>query len=136
MRIPLEWQGEYKFQNRNSIEINISTFKKNNIIQHMNFLDFVKKNSKQNDPDLLSFISAIRKIESIPPSSDPRILGRFLYRKLNHQQTRGFQKWFTIYKSMEKQNELPHELLDEKIFLAAINTIATMQKSDPEYADF
>jgi len=101
----------------------------------MNFLDFVKKNSKQEDADLISFITAIKKIESIPASSDPRILGRFLYRKLNRKQTLGFQKWFMIY-SADKQNELPKELHSEKTFLDAINTIVDMQNSDPEYRDF
>ncbi len=99
----------------------------------MNFIDFIKKNGKQDDPDLISFINAIKKIENIPVSSSPKVLGRFLYRKLNHQQTRGFQKWFMLYKSLEAANEIPPELNNDVVFLEAINYIVALQNNDPEY---
>lgn len=103
----------------------------------MDYISFVYASSKlQEDTDLLSFASAIKKIENIPLSSDPRTLGRYLYRKLNHQQTLGFQKWFMIYLSSEPNNEVPKELINQAAFLNAINIITDLQNSDPQYKDF
>jgi len=99
----------------------------------MDFLSFLCLTKKQDDKDLSSFIDAIKKIEGIPHSSDPRLLGRFLYRKLNRQQTSGFQKWFLFYKSFDKKNEIPEDIKDEVAFLQAISLIELLQNSDPDY---
>ncbi|MDD5569645.1 MAG: hypothetical protein PHD97_00645 [Bacteroidales bacterium] len=100
----------------------------------MDFLTFVKQNSKQSETDILSFINAIKNIDSIPASSDPRLLGRYLHLKLNHQQTLGFQKCMMFYKAICKNNELPEELQnDEKAFLGAINLIVELQNNNPNY---
>lgn len=100
----------------------------------MNFPTFIKQNSKQEDKDILSFIEAIKKINSVPVSSDPRLLSRYLYFKLNRQQTLGFQKCMMFYKASCKDNELPTELKNnEQTFLDAINLIVELQNSNPNY---
>ncbi|MFA6925271.1 MAG: hypothetical protein WC223_13580 [Bacteroidales bacterium] len=100
----------------------------------MDFLTFIKQNAKQEDKDILSFIEAIKKIDSVPVSSDPRLLGRYLHLKLNHQQTLGFQKCMMFYKATCENNELPAELQnDEMAFLNAINLIVELQNNNPNY---
>ena len=99
----------------------------------MDFITFVVSIEKHEDPDILIFAKALKKIEGLPSSSDPRMLGRYLYRKLNKQQTFGFQKCFLQYKAVNKTNEIPEELKDETTFLQAINLIEMLQNSDPDY---
>ena len=99
----------------------------------MDFISFLCYTARQADKDLSSFIDAIKKIEGIPHSSDPRLLGRFLYRKLNRQQTSRFQKWFLFYKSFDKENEIPEDIRDDVAFLQAISLIILLQNSDPDY---
>ncbi|MEI7597418.1 MAG: hypothetical protein WCK02_16840 [Bacteroidota bacterium] len=99
----------------------------------MDFLEFLMFTDKQDDKDLSSFVSALKKLDTIPPrTSDPRILSRFLYRKLNQQETVGFQKWFAFYKDFDKNNEIPEDIKEEKAFLQAINLIEMLQNSDPD----
>ncbi|MFA6922880.1 MAG: hypothetical protein WC223_01380 [Bacteroidales bacterium] len=99
----------------------------------MDFLTFVKQNSKQEDKNILSFIEAIKKNDSVPVSSDPRLLGRYLHLKMNSQQTLGFQKCMQLYKANSK-NELPKELQnDEMAFIDALNLIIELQKNNPNY---
>ncbi|MFA6923598.1 MAG: hypothetical protein WC223_05020 [Bacteroidales bacterium] len=100
----------------------------------MDFLTFIKQNSKQPDKNILSFIEKIKKLDSVPSSSDPRLLGRYLHLKLNHKQTLGFQKCMMFYKSVCKNIELPKELQsDELAFLDAINLIVELQNNNPDY---
>ena len=98
----------------------------------MNFISFVLTSDCNEDADMQSFVSALKKIEGVPNSSDPRLLGRFLYRKLNSGQTFGFQKWFLFYKS-QQTNEIPQDLIEEKAFLVGLNLINLLQNSDPDY---
>ena len=98
----------------------------------MDFITFINKIENHEDPDILNFISAIKRIQGLPSTSDPRMMGRYLYRKLNKQQTFGFQKCFLQYKAI-KANEIPEELKDETVFLQAINLIEILQNSDPDY---
>ena len=99
----------------------------------MNFISFLALTYKQDDCDMSSFINVIKKLEGVPASSDPRLLGRFLYRKLNKQQTSGFQKWFLLYKAYDKENEIPIDIMEEVAFLQAIGLIELLQNSDPDY---
>ncbi|MEI7594487.1 MAG: hypothetical protein WCK02_01975 [Bacteroidota bacterium] len=98
----------------------------------MDFITFVLTTEKKDDSEMLGFVSAIKRMEGVPVSSDPRLLGRYLYRKLTAEQTYGFQKWFLFYKSM-KDHEIPADLIEEKSFLVAINLINILQNSDPDY---
>jgi len=100
----------------------------------MDFLTFVKQNSKQEDKDIVSFIEVVKKNDGVPISSDPRLLGRYLHLKLNRQQTLGFQKCMMFYKATCKDNELPTELQNnEMAFLDAINLIVELQNNNPNY---
>lgn len=102
----------------------------------MDFISFVKASTKQTDPGLLGFVNAIKDMNDIPGSSDPEVLGRYFYKKLNHLQTLGFQKWFMIYFATEPKREIPVHLSNEAAFLNAINHIVELQNNDPEYSDF
>ncbi|MEI7595837.1 MAG: hypothetical protein WCK02_08835 [Bacteroidota bacterium] len=100
----------------------------------MDFFEFLMFTDKQDDKDLSSFILAFKKLETIPPrTSDPRILSRFLYRKLNLQETRGFKKWFRFYRDYDKENEIPIDLFYDIEFDSSINLIVSLQLSDPDY---
>ena len=102
----------------------------------MNFISFVKQNHNQKEEALKNFSETVINDKNFPDSSDPRILGKYLYLKLNHQQTLGFQKWMMIYKTMDTNNELPKELNDEQTFLNAINYIVFLQNNDTDYKNF
>ena len=43
----------------------------------MDFITFVINCENSEDAEMLSFVSALKRIEGVPNSSDPRLLGRF-----------------------------------------------------------
>jgi len=98
----------------------------------MDFITYINSLEITDDIEVNSLLKALKKIEGLPHSSDPRLLGRFLYRKLTKQQTFGFQKLFLRYKSLDKENEIPEDIKEEKAFLQAINLIEMLQNSDPD----
>ncbi len=94
----------------------------------MRFLSFVKQNSDQNHPALKSLIRYALNDKKFPLSSDPRIIALYLYSRLDHNQTKGFQAFMMLYKKMEPKNQLPAELKnDDQAFLDAINVIVHLQ---------
>ena len=104
----------------------------------MDFITFVRQSmSTMMDPAMSLCAKLITRYDDLPPSSDPRILADFLYNKLNHQATKGFQTLIMVYKQMEPTNELPEELKkDQQAMLDAINEIVRLQEGDPNYRDF
>ena len=102
----------------------------------MNFISFVRQNANMEDQDLKSFIQVAINDKNFPNSSDPMIMGKYLYRKLNHQQTRGFQKLLAVYRTLIPDNEIPEKFKNERAFLDAMNYIVFLQNEDPEYHDF
>lgn len=104
----------------------------------MDFLTFLRKNLPSfSDPATSLCARMILRFEDVPPSSDPRELAPFLYRRLNHQATKGFQTLMMVYRRMEPSTELPEDLKrDERTMMEAINQIVRLQNGDPEHRDF
>lgn len=103
----------------------------------MRFIRFVKNNALQDDPALISFAKYVLTTKGFPLSSDPRILALYLYKKLNHLQTKGYQLYMALYRQAESANQLPKDLKNnERAFLEALNRIVNLQNSDPGYKDF
>ena len=73
----------------------------------MNFITFLKQQTKQPDEAVNLFVNFAVNDKIFPTSSDPEILAKYLYKKLNHKQTSGFQKCLMIYKQLEPNNEIP-----------------------------
>lgn len=100
----------------------------------MNFKEFIHLVPQQLDPGIISFVEYVKSDSNFPTSSDPVVLGKYLYLKLNEQQTTGFQKIFIVYAQFEKKNELPEKYEgNQNELLNGVNTIVQLQNSDPEY---
>ena len=102
----------------------------------MNFITFIQKQAKQPDEAVNLFVNFAVNDKNFPTSSDPEILAKYLYKKLNHKQTSGFQKCLMIYKQFEQKNEIPNKYNDQMKFIDALNFIIDLQNNDPEYSDF
>ncbi len=103
----------------------------------MRFITFVKQNNNQDDPALKSFAKYVHDARNFPLSSDPRILAAYLYKKLNHLQTKGYQVYMMLYNQIEPNNQLPADLKNNNpAFLDALNAIIALQDNDPNYKDF
>lgn len=113
-------------QNNNPPET--SEARSNNI----RFLTYIKSNPPPDDPAMKSFYTYVEKAPDFPASPDPRVLAVYLYLKLDHQQTKGFQLYMIMYKE-HPNNQLPKDLRNPTAFLDAINAIVHLQNSDPNY---
>lgn len=103
----------------------------------MRFIKFVKENANQDDPALKSFASYALAARDFSLSSDPRVLALYLYKKLNHLQTKGYQMYMILYRQIENNNQLPQDLKNnDHAFLEAVNVIVNLQNNDPGYKDF
>jgi spore germination protein YaaH len=102
----------------------------------MTFTEFINVLPDQKDITISAFLTHAKKQADFPASSDPSVIAKALYKKLNHNMTAGFIKAVMIYSSMPN-NEIPKALLnDEDKMLRAINHIVELQHSDKTYKDF
>ena len=102
----------------------------------MTFTEFIKLLPDQKDITINAFLVWAKVQTDFPGSSDPCILAKALYKKLNHNMTAGFIKAVMIYSTMPN-NEIPKKLLnDEDKMLRAINHIVELQHGDKGYRDF
>ena len=100
----------------------------------MNFKDYLHQMPEQEDTGLNSFLHYVKSDSNFPVSSDPVVLGKYLYLKLNELQTTGFQKLFIFYANFEKNNEVPAKYKNNQAeLLNGVNTVVILQNEDPEY---
>ena len=94
----------------------------------MTFTEFLKILPPQKDITITAFQNWAKDQTDFPDASDPIVLAKALYKRLDHNQTAGFIKTVMIYSSMPN-NEVPEELLnDEDQMLRAINHIVELQQ--------
>ena len=100
----------------------------------MNFKDYLNQMPEQGDTGLNSFLHYVKTDRDFPVSSDPVVLGKYLYLKLNEEQTTGFQKLYIFYANFEQNNDVPTKYKNnQEELLNGVNTIVFMQNEDPEY---
>ncbi|QQR87836.1 MAG: hypothetical protein IPJ76_06325 [Flavobacteriales bacterium] len=101
----------------------------------MDFRSFLQQNlATFTDPAMRAAAQIITRLGDLPPSSDPRVLAKVLYKLLDPQATKGLQTLFMFYQAVEPANEQPLELKqDPRLFLAAINEVVDLQNNDPDY---
>lgn len=96
----------------------------------LKFVEFVTGSPGQDHPAMKSFARYVKQSgKQLPATSDPYELARYLYDKVDHEQTLGFQLFMMVYRHQEG-NQLSKQLQrNDKIFLEAINAIVYLQNS-------
>ena len=110
----------------------------------MTFIEFIRTMPAQEDPGVNAFINWAKAHPLFPTSSDPNELAKFLYDKLNHKMTLGYQKLFMVFANMPVPAgknfpvpEIPVGLLmNPQKMLEGINKIVALQNADKNYKDF
>ena len=110
----------------------------------MTFIEFIRTMPSQQDEGVNAFVIWARAHPLFPTSSDPNELAKFLYNKLNHKMTLGYQMCFMVFASMPLPDdpnapvpEIPVGLLmNPQKMLEAINKIIELQTADKNYKDF
>ena len=101
----------------------------------MHFYEFVKSLPKQVDSNINEAIELIKNDLKFPKdTSDPSVLGIYLYLQVDHKQTNAFQKLLMLYQQMVKDNKLPERsVARQDMFMEAINLIVVLQNNDSRY---
>jgi len=100
----------------------------------MSFKDYINEMPDQEDIGLSSFLFFAKNDSNFPNSSDPVLLSKYLYLRLNETQTTGFQKLFIFYANFEQNNDVPKKYIgNQDELLNGVNTIVGLQNNDPNY---
>lgn len=100
----------------------------------MTFIDFIRNIPLQEDPSISRFLKWGRNDNSFPKSSDPKVLGQYLYMKLDPDLTMAFMKMIMFYSQVEPNNEIPSKYKsNDNLFLEALNHIIDLQNKDKNY---
>ena len=111
----------------------------------MRFIEFIQGMPPQQDEGINAFINWAKAHPLFPTSSDPNKLAEFLYDKLNHKMTLGYQKCFMVFANMpvpDSGEDVPAAdipvglLMNQQKMLEAINKIVALQNADRNYRDF
>jgi hypothetical protein len=67
------------------------------------------------------------KEKEFPRSSDPQVLAKYLYDKLDWDLTHAYQKLYVLYEKVEPGNTIPHQYKGQENLMSAINIIIEMK---------
>jgi len=96
----------------------------------MTYLDFIKTIPIQEDQEINDFCDLVKQDNIFPNSSDPIILAKYLYQKLDEKATYAFQQTFILYSYMP-DNKIPGEYKNNQPkLLEAINYIINLQNNN------
>ena len=93
----------------------------------MEFISFLKTLPKQDDKHVNAFLEWALNHKYIPSSSDPSILAKYLYDKLDWDLTHAFQKLFVVYEKTDPDNAIPAQYKGHGNLLHAINIIVILK---------